>query len=266
MNKTLVAIFQSEEAAFNGLTALKELHHNGDITIYDSAVIAKDLTGSARIVKSPDDLPNGTFLGLFIGALLGAIGGPIGMAVGAAGGTFVGATSDIVRDTVDFGFIEQVREFMLPGRVAVVADIEETWVTPVNLTIAEHGGIVFRRLRYEIVEDQLAREHAEFEAELRELKNDLATATGETKAKVQARISSVEKSLQEMRAQASARAKKLTAEWEAKRNAMEQQLKDANLRQRTRIKDQMNKAKTEYETRSAKLRQAQELVAEALRP
>ncbi len=266
MNKTLVAIFGSEDAAFNGLTALKELHHNGDITLYDSAVIAKNTIGETRIVKAPDEAPTGTFLGMFTGALVGVLGGPVGLAVGTATGTLVGATSDVLRDSVDYGFVEQVREAIAPGMVAVVADIEETWVTPVDLTVSERGGIVFRRLRHEVVEDQLAREHAEFEEELKELKKDLATATNETKAKIQARITSVERSLTETRAQAAARAKKLTAEWNAKREAMEKQLKDANIRERARIKNQMDKAKLEFEARTGKLRQAQQLVGEALRP
>lgn len=266
MNKTLVAIFDSEDSAFNGLTALKELHRNGDITLYDSAVITKDMLGQTRIVKAPDNAPTGTFLGMFIGALVGALGGPIGLAVGAATGTLVGATTDMVRDSVDYSFVEQVREAMTPGKVAIVADVEETWVTPVDLTIAERGGIVFRRLRHEVVEDQLAREHAEFEEEMKELKKDLATASGEAKAKIQARIASVERSLNETRAQAAFRAKKLAAEWAAKREAMENQLKDANMRERARIKDQMDKAKHEFDVRTAKLRQAQQLVVEAIRP
>lgn len=266
MNKTLVAIFDTEDAAFNGLTALKELHRNGDITLYDSAVIAKGSIGEAHIVKAPDDAPTGTFLGMFMGALVGALGGPVGLAVGTAAGTLVGATTDVFRDTVDYTFVDEVREAMSPGKVAIVADIEETWVTPVDLTITERGGIVFRRLRHEVVEDQLAREHAEFEEELKELKKDLATAKDEAKANIQARIASIERSLNETRAQASARAKKLTAEWAAKRETMEKQLKDANIRERARIKDQMDKAKHEFETRTGKLRQAQQLIAEAVRP
>jgi len=188
------------------------------------------------------------------------------MAVGAATGTLVGVTTDVFRDSVDFGFVEQVREAMTPGKVAVVADIEETWVTPVDLTLTEQGGIVFRRLRHEVVEDQLAREHAEFEEELKELKKDLATATSDAKARIQARIASVERSIDETRAQAAARAKKLTAEWAAKREAMEKQLKDTSMRERARIKDQMDKAKQEFEIRTGKLRQAQELVVGAIRP
>ena len=45
MNKMLVAVFDREAAAFEGLSALKILHRDGDVTLYSSAVIAKD--GSA---------------------------------------------------------------------------------------------------------------------------------------------------------------------------------------------------------------------------
>ena len=89
MNKTLVAIFDNEEAAFGGLTALKDLHSNGDITLYDSAILTKDRFGQARIVKNPENPPTGTFLGMFMGALVGVLGGPIGLAVGTATGTLV---------------------------------------------------------------------------------------------------------------------------------------------------------------------------------
>ncbi|MCW5940077.1 MAG: DUF1269 domain-containing protein [Fimbriimonadaceae bacterium] len=266
MNKTLVAIFDTEDAAFTGLTALKDLHHNGDITLFDSAVIKKDNNGQTGVVKAPEGAPTGTFLGMFVGVLAGLVGGPVGVAVGAASGTLVGATVDLLRDNVDYGFVEQVKESLAPGKVAIIADVEETWVTPVDFVVAERGGIVLRRLRHEVVEDQLAREQSEFEAELKELKKDLATATDEAKAKIQSRIDSVERSMTEIRAQAEAQAKKIAAEWNAKREAMELQLRSANMRNRARIKDQMEKSKQEYEVRSAKIKQASSLIAEALRP
>jgi len=266
MNKLIVAVFDNEDQAFSGLTGLKDLHRNGDITLYDSAVIAKDKAGYTSLKKEPDDVPTGTFVGMFLGGLVGALGGPIGLAAGASLGTMVGATRDIIVSDVDYGFVEQVRQYMIPGKVAVIADIDENWITPVDLTISEHGGIVFRRLKNEVFDDQLERESAEFEAEIKELKAELATARAEHKAALQARIAMAEKSLRETHDLAVARAKKVDAEWHAKYEAMNAQLKDASERKKARIKDQMAKAKKEYEARSAKLKAAQHLVGEALTP
>ena len=50
-NKILVSVFDSERTAFEGLTALKDLHGEGDITLYASTVIAKDAWGPCRSAR-----------------------------------------------------------------------------------------------------------------------------------------------------------------------------------------------------------------------
>ena len=42
MDKMLVAVFDNETAAFDGLSALRDLHRDGYITFYAWAVIVKD--------------------------------------------------------------------------------------------------------------------------------------------------------------------------------------------------------------------------------
>lgn len=266
MNKILVAVFDNEEAAFSGLSGLKNLHRNGDITLYNSAVIAKDKFGNTVVKQEPDNQPVGTFIGLFLGALVGVLGGPVGVAIGASTGTLMGLTRDAVSAGVDYRFLDQVREAITPGKFAVIAEVDESWVAPVDLTIGECGGMVFRRLRHEVVEDQLERESSEFEAELKELENELSRTTGTAKASIQARIALVHKSLDEVQREALSRAETVKAEWRVKLHTMDKQLADANNRGRERIQHQIEKAKTEFNARMAKLSQAQGLIAEALKP
>ena len=76
MNKMLVAVFDNETAAFKGLSALIDLHRNGDISLYASAVIVKDKTGAIGIKQAADDGPVGTALGLLTGGLIGILAGP----------------------------------------------------------------------------------------------------------------------------------------------------------------------------------------------
>ena len=64
MNKMLVAVFDREAAAFEGLTALKDLHRDGDISLYSSAVIAKDKNGKVEAKQAADAGPVGTAVGL----------------------------------------------------------------------------------------------------------------------------------------------------------------------------------------------------------
>ena len=63
MIKFLVAVFDNEAMAYKGLTALKELHRNGDITIYSSTVLAKDASGAVSTKQTDDSGPIGTETG-----------------------------------------------------------------------------------------------------------------------------------------------------------------------------------------------------------
>ncbi len=75
MNKMLIAVFETETKAYEGLSALKDLHNNGDITLYATAVINKDQNGQVQVKDSADEGPIGTGVGLLTGSLLGILGG-----------------------------------------------------------------------------------------------------------------------------------------------------------------------------------------------
>ena len=53
MNKMVVGVFGTELAAYEGLSALKDLHKDGDITLYATAVIAKDSGGAVTVNRAP---------------------------------------------------------------------------------------------------------------------------------------------------------------------------------------------------------------------
>ena len=57
MNKMLIAVFETETRAYEGLSALKGLHTNGDITLYATAVISKDQNGNIQVKDSADQDP-----------------------------------------------------------------------------------------------------------------------------------------------------------------------------------------------------------------
>ena len=42
MNKILAIAFDTESAASEGLTALRDLHREGSVTLYSTAVVAKE--------------------------------------------------------------------------------------------------------------------------------------------------------------------------------------------------------------------------------
>ena len=56
-NKILVSVFDTEATAFEGLTALKDLHHEGDITVYATSVIVKDHSGNVAVRQTAEKGP-----------------------------------------------------------------------------------------------------------------------------------------------------------------------------------------------------------------
>jgi uncharacterized membrane protein len=264
MNKMLVAVFDAEPPAYEGLSALKDLHKAGDITLYATAVIVKDAAGTVRVKQEADEGPVGTALGALTGAAVGLLGGPVGAALGASIGGLTGALVDLGDAGIDVGFLDEVSKAMTPGKVAVLAEVQETWETPVDTRFAKLGGLVFRRLRSEVIEDQMAREAAAFKAERLQLREELAQSRAETRAAVQAQITAVDKKLEVIQAQAKARAEQAKRELDAKVEELQEQRKQANDRQKARIEKRIADAKADYAIRKAKLDQAGKLVKEAL--
>ncbi len=264
MNKMLVAVFDSEAAAFEGLSALKDLHRASDITLYSSAVIAKDKNGNVELKEQADSGPVGTAVGLLTGTLIGLLGGPAGLAVGASIGGFAGLVFDVNKSGVDITFLDDVSKALTSGKFAVLAEIEESWTTPVDTRLHKLDGIVFRRLRGEVVADQLMRESAAFEADLKALNDDLQQAAAENRAAIQKDIEHVKKQIKVMQDQAKARLDQAKAETDAKVKALEDQAKGATGMAKARIEKRIAAAKADFEVRSKKLSQAWALTKEAL--
>jgi uncharacterized membrane protein len=279
MNKMLVAVFDTEPAAYQGLQALKDLHRDGDITLYATAVLVKDSAGAVSVKQSADQGPLGTAVGMLSGSVtgllageagaaaglaVGSVAGPLGAAIGLSLGGLTGLIVDLSHSGVNVDFVDEVSKALIPGKAAVLAEVEEIWQTPVDTRIGKLGGLVFRRLRSEVVEDQLVRESAAFEAELQQLEDELEQAAAEDKAELQKEIAAAKQKLEATRAQAEAKQQQLKSEADAKIAAMREQMKDANDRRKAQIEKRTAEVKADYEARSAKLEQARKLVKEAL--
>ena len=264
MNKMLVAVFETEAAAFQGLSALKDLHRDGDITLYASAVIVKDRSGQISIKQAADDGPVGTAVGFLTGGLIGILGGPVGLAIGATVGGLTGFLFDLDTSGIGATLLDDVSKTLTSGKAAVVADVEESWTTPVDTRLREQGGIVFRRLRAEVIEDQLARESAAFDADIKALQDDLKQGVAENKAAIQKDIERVKKQMEATRDQAKSRLDQAKAETDARIKALQDQAKGASDRTKARIEKRIADVKADFDVRSKKLNQSWSLTKQAL--
>lgn len=264
MNKLLVAVFDNEVAANAGLNALRSLHAAGDITLYAHGVLARDVDGRVSVKQSTDAGPVGTATGLAVGSLIGLLAGPAGVAIGALTGTLAGAMRDFWVAGVGLDFIEATAAHLQPGKVALVAEIEEEWVIPVDTALEAAGGHVFRRTRTEFAETQFDHDITAFKSEVKELESELLHASGSKKIQLQAKPAAAQTRLDDAIDRARQRVDTLKHEAEAKAESLRLQIDQAAGQAKARIEDRVKRVRSSYHARSAKLSRAWDLTKEAL--
>ena len=247
MEKMLVVVFDNETKAYEGSRALSQLDFEGSITIHAEAVISKNPDGTVTMKQGEGDFPVRTVSGTAIGSLIGLLGGPAGLAVGALAGTMAGSVADLFAAGVDSDFLAEASNVLTPGKFAIVADISEEWVTPVDTKMEALNGFVFRTARESFEEAQQAREVAALRAEIEQLKAEHARAKAEQKAKLQAKIDQLNTRLQTKLQQARQRSEQIKNETDAKVQALQKKAAKAQGDTKAAIDARVTEIKKQYE-------------------
>lgn len=196
MDRMLVVVFDNESKAYEGKKALQQLDSEGSITVYAYAVLAKHADGTATIKQGDDPGPLGTLLGTSLGSLIGLLGGPAGVAIGASAGFGAGAAADIDNARIGDDFMTDVTKQLQPNRVAVIAEIDEDWTTPVDTRMEALGGTVFRRALAEVRSTSNEEEVNAMKSDLAQLKAEHAKAQADRKTKLQEKINQLDSKIQ----------------------------------------------------------------------
>ncbi len=192
MDRMLVVVFDNEAKAYEGKKALLQLDDEGSVSVYAYAVLTKGADGTASVKQGDDMGPIGGLIGTSFGTLIGLLGGPTGLAIGAASGLVAGAGVDFDNARIGDDFIDDVTKFLKPNNVALVAEVEEDWTTPVDTRMEAIGGTVFRRALSQVRDTVDNEEIAAMKADLAQMKAEMAKAHAEHKAKLQAKVSQLD--------------------------------------------------------------------------
>lgn len=256
MEKMLVVVFDGEARAYEAVRALKALHAEGSITLYASAVIAKDEAKNIGVRQAADQGPLGTAVGLFTGSLLGLWAGPVGFAVAAGTGMTGGALFDLARSGVNAQFLEEAGDELEPGMVAVVAEIAEEWITPVDSRMELLGGKVFRRARQQVVDAQIEAEIDADQREVAELKAEIARSSAAHKAKLQAKLEDAKAKLQASQQRAKTSVEAIVNEGEAKVALLQQRAGKSVGDTKAALEARIDRTKSEMQHRKERLQRA----------
>lgn len=232
METMLVAVFDEESKAYEGLRALKQLDKEGSIVVYAARVIEKQLDGTIAIKHTDFEFPIHAIGGTAIGAIIGLFGaGSLGMvggaAVAAVAGGLAGSLADFNRAEVSAEFLDEVYAALKPGKFGVIADLSEDWVTPVNTQMEALGASVIRTARRSFEAEQNAKQLSNLRAEIERTKAQLVRAHANRKVKLQARIEERNTQLQSQLDQIKHRLEQIKSDTETRVQALQAKAENA---------------------------------------
>lgn len=254
MERLLAVVFNNEAGAYQGLEAINQLDNEGSITAYAAQVVQKGPDGKISTKKTEGNFPLQTSKGVLLGSLVGVLGGPVGVVAGAAVGASAGAIGDLNIADLNVDFVNEVSTALTPGKVALVIDANEDWVTPVDTRMEALGGIVFRTARQHFEADQRARDVAELKTEIAELKAEHASAQADRKAKLQTKIDTLNAKLQQKLQQAKQRSEQIRSENDVKVKALEERAAKARGDIKANLESRITKMREQAEKSTSKLK------------
>lgn len=71
--------------------------------------------------------------------------GPLGAAFGAAGGALIGNSADLINQSAEEEFADKISRELAPGKAAIVAEVDDDGVAPVEALMEANGGTLVRR-------------------------------------------------------------------------------------------------------------------------
>lgn len=263
MNKFVVVTFLTEEKAYEGVRALNALDAEGSLTLYGVEVVARNADGVLEVKHGEDTGPVGMGLGALLGGLIGMLGGPVGAMAGFTGGAMIGGTSDLVNIGVSSSFVDEVSQRLTPGRTAVIAEIDEGWITPLDARMESLGGEVLREWSVDVEDEYYAAQVAARKAELAELKAEVAHANEETRSKLRAKIDEASARLAAARDKAQERMELRQQATSAKIQALSERAVKVKSDAKTAMDSRLAALKDELAQRKVKLAQAHVLARES---
>lgn len=222
MERMLVVVFDNEKKAYEGESALEQLEREGLITVYGRAVIVKHAEGTVSLKQVDEEAPLGSLAGTAVGGLVGLLGGPVGAALGAGSGLALGALFDFDNARVGGDFLDDVSKSLTPNKVAVVAEVEEEWTTPVDTRMEALGGTVLRRALWDVRKTVREEEIGAMKSDLEQLKNEISKAHADRRARLQKKIDQLQEKVDAQLQKATQQREAFEARQKSKRDVLKE--------------------------------------------
>jgi uncharacterized membrane protein len=154
----VVRVFDRPEQATQALEFVESLKQRRIIKVLNAAILSKDEEGKFTVQDSKEITPKkGRILGAITGGLVGLLAGPGGAVVGALAGLAAGgAAGKYIDEGFSDKFLENLEQYLQPGKAALILLMEHQWVQPASEAMSDLEGFVFQQT----ITDRLAEDLA----------------------------------------------------------------------------------------------------------
>lgn len=241
MNSFVAIIVPGADKAHACVVALEDLHRDGSVTVYATAVVHREEDGALALDHQESDTgPVGAALGAVLGVLFEA---------------FRGSARSATHTDVSEDFIDDLKERFRPGDFAIISEVTEEWTAPLDTRVAQLGGTVVRESRMRYVEELFGRAVDDEKAGLEAFKTKRASARAErTESDLELGIESTAVELRGRAEKAQRRLERSKEELEAKLKRLEDQASEAKPEVKTRIQQRIAELRKDFDQRLEKLR------------
>jgi uncharacterized membrane protein len=143
----IVRVFDSQEKAAEALEFVESLKQRRVIKVLNAAILTRDEEGKFTVQDTKEITPKkGRILGAITGGLVGLLAGPGGAIVGALAGLAAGgAAGKYIDEGFSDKFLENLEQYLQPGKAALILLMEHHWVQPASEAMADISGMVFQQ-------------------------------------------------------------------------------------------------------------------------
>jgi uncharacterized membrane protein len=261
MDKMLIAVFERERQAHTAAGAVNKLAEESLLFIYAVAVIVKDLA-KISVVDFKINHRGHSVLGGPTRSLINLLAAPYDFTDDGKSWVLSDRMIDVANAGVDAIFLDDVTRHLLPGRAAMVCEIEEETTNAMNIFLVSRGGTVFRCRRRERMDVQITKELDALHREIQTLDTQVLQRPEESKSQLQPKLNRVRASFEATKDRARQHAASAKREAEAKIVLLQEQIVKANGPSKARLERLADEIRVEYVNRASKLNLAWQFAAD----
>jgi hypothetical protein len=248
----LVAVFERESQAFAAAGAMNDLCEEHVLLIYALAVIKKD-RGKVSMMDFKRKNCRDLVLRVATQSLIKLLGAPYCSVEHGNSQALPDRMMEMANAAVDSIFLDQVAGHLLAGRAAIVCEIEEKTPNAMDALLEAQGGTVFRCIRGEIMDVQIAKELEVLHNEMQILEMQVLRTPEASREQLERKLDLARATFQATKDRARQHAASIKREAEAKIASLQERTAKAEGGIKARLERLADEIRVDYVNRATKL-------------